>query len=708
MPARSSDMNSASGFEGTPTLASLRSLLNRILSTDSDFEAFCLDHFSEVKAQFSDGMTRVRKVSMLLESVDSVVVLARLTESFPSSVAEHANELRYVTDQTPEYRSDQARALGERLRRLYECREERSLLGDDTAQINQEILAIRRELRQGPQLQAGEYLHDGRYRLVRRIGKGGFATVWQAYDRQAKEPVAVKVLHGQWVDDIQRLERFYRGARRMAQLHHSGIVRVVDEPQEERGFHYFVIEYVPGGDLRQKVLDHQISPAEGLKIIRAVGEALSHAHQRGVIHRDVKPANVLLGAHGPALTDFDLAWAIDTTGGTQTGALGTFLYAAPEMMQDAKEVTPCADVYSLAMSAVFVLYGAEPVEMVGDRLGFLRSLVPGSGLLAVLNKATEREPQNRFQTVDEFCSALADHQAFAPHIISDLHNNENPLTISQITPGVIINDFRIMIKLGIGGMGSVYLGEHQKIGKLAAIKFMLASFTYHEGADQRFLNEARAVNHIRHPGLVDIFDFGRLHDGTLFLIMEYLDGDSLGDRIWRFGRLPLQNALPIAQHIAETLAAVHARGTIHRDVKPANVMLIPDQHTRGGERVKILDFGIAVLADSLHLEKEMWAMGTPEYMSPEQCKGSRGLSDKVDVYSLGIVLMEMLTGQIPFNSEQVNDLMMQQVAKAPPLLSELIPEIPRKLSDLVDRMLAKHPDTRPTMGEVAAELAALQ
>ena len=377
-------------------------------------------------------------------------------------------------------------------------------------------------------------------------------------------------------------------------------------------------------------------------------------------------------------------------------------------MQDAKEVTPCADVYSLAMSAVFVLYGAEPVEMVGDRLGFLRSLVPGSGLLAVLNKATEREPQDRFQTVDEFCSALADHQAFAPHIISDLHNNENPLTISQITPGVIINDFRIMIKLGIGGMGSVYLGEHQKIGKLAAIKFMLASFTYHEGADQRFLNEARAVNHIRHPGLVDIFDFGRLHDGTLFLIMEYLDGDSLGDRIWRFGRLPLQNALPIAQHIAETLAAVHARGTIHRDVKPANVMLIPDQHTRGGERVKILDFGIAVLADSLHLEKEMWAMGTPEYMSPEQCKGSRGLSDKVDVYSLGIVLMEMLTGQIPFNSEQVNDLMMQQVAKAPPLLSELIPEIPRKLSDLVDRMLAKHPDTRPTMGEVAAELAALQ
>ncbi len=431
MPARSSDMDSASDFVGTPTLASLRRLLNRILSTDSDFEAFCLDHFSEVKAQFSDGMTRVRKVSMLLESVDSVVVLTRLAESFPSSIAEHAGELLCVNDQTPEYRSDQTRELGERLRRLYECREERSVLGDDTAQINQEILAIRRELRQGPQLQAGEYLHDGRYRLVRRIGKGGFATVWQAYDRQAKEPVAVKVLHGQWADDLQRLERFYRGARRMAQLHHSGIARVIDEPQEERGFHYFVIEYVPGGDLRQKVLDHQISPAEGLKIIRIVGQALSHAHQRGVIHRDVKPANVLLGEHGPALTDFDLAWAIDTTGGTQTGALGTFLYAAPEMMQDATEVTPCADVYSLAMSAVFVLYGAEPVEMVGDRLGFLRALVPGSGLLAVLSKATEREPQNRFQTVGDFCSALADHKAFAPHTISDLHNNENPLTISQ-------------------------------------------------------------------------------------------------------------------------------------------------------------------------------------------------------------------------------------------------------------------------------------
>jgi serine/threonine protein kinase len=606
MPARSSDMDSASDFVGTPTLASLRRLLNRILSTDSDFEAFCLDHFSEVKAQFSDGMTRVRKVSMLLESVDSVVVLTRLAESFPSSIAEHAGELLCVNDQTPEYRSDQTRELGERLRRLYECREERSVLGDDTAQINQEILATRRELRQGPQLQAGEYLHDGRYRLVRRIGKGGFATVWQAYDRQAKEPVAVKVLHGQWADDLQRLERFYRGARRMAQLHHSGIARVIDEPQEERGFHYFVIEYVPGGDLRQKVLDHQISPAEGLKIIRIVGQALSHAHQRGVIHRDVKPANVLLGEHGPALTDFDLAWAIDTTGGTQTGALGTFLYAAPEMMQDATDVTPCADVYSLAMSAVFVLYGAEPVEMVGDRLGFLRALVPGSGLLAVLSKATEREPQNRFQTVNELCSALADHKEFAPHIISDLHNNENPLTISQITPGVIINDFRIIKKLGIGGMGSVYLGEHQKIGKLAAIKFLSESFTHNEETKRRFLNEARAVNHIRHSGLVDIFDFGHLHDGTLFLIMEYLHGDTLGDRIKRFGRLPLEKTLPIAQNIAEILAAVHARGIIHRDVKPANVMLIPDPHTRGGERVKILDFGVAVLADSLDIEKKCW------------------------------------------------------------------------------------------------------
>jgi serine/threonine protein kinase len=708
MPARSSDMDSASDFVGTPTLASLRRLLNRILSTDSDFEAFCLDHFSEVKAQFSDGMTRVRKVSMLLESVDSVVVLTRLAESFPSSIAEHAGELLCVNDQTPEYRSDQTRELGERLRRLYECREERSVLGDDTAQINQEILATRRELRQGPQLQAGEYLHDGRYRLVRRIGKGGFATVWQAYDRQAKEPVAVKVLHGQWADDLQRLERFYRGARRMAQLHHSGIARVIDEPQEERGFHYFVIEYVPGGDLRQKVLDHQISPAEGLKIIRIVGQALSHAHQRGVIHRDVKPANVLLGEHGPALTDFDLAWAIDTTGGTQTGALGTFLYAAPEMMQDATDVTPCADVYSLAMSAVFVLYGAEPVEMVGDRLGFLRALVPGSGLLAVLSKATEREPQNRFQTVNELCSALADHKEFAPHIISDLHNNENPLTISQITPGVIINDFRIIKKLGIGGMGSVYLGEHQKIGKLAAIKFLSESFTHNEETKRRFLNEARAVNHIRHSGLVDIFDFGHLHDGTLFLIMEYLHGDTLGDRIKRFGRLPLEKTLPIAQNIAEILAAVHARGIIHRDVKPANVMLIPDPHTRGGERVKILDFGVAVLADSLDIEEEMLVIGTPLYMSPEQYNGSHGLTDKVDVYSLGIVLFEMLTGQGPFHSKLTFEIMIQHLSQAPPLLSELMPKIPKKLSDLVNRMLAKHPDTRPTMEEVAAELAALQ
>ncbi|MCP4660499.1 MAG: protein kinase, partial [bacterium] len=199
------------------------------------------------------------------------------------------------------------RELSQALDDAYRQKEELVTAGHETTAVDGEILTLRRRIRDGGQLNAGDFLDDGRFKLIERIGHGGFATVWKAYDRKSRQPVAVKVLHGQYAQDRSRRERFFRGARQMARLQHPGVVRVIEEEGEDGGFRFFVMEYVAGGDLREAVLAERLTLEERLRILLEVGDVLDFAHRKGVIHRDVKPANILLdGAGRPKLTDFDL------------------------------------------------------------------------------------------------------------------------------------------------------------------------------------------------------------------------------------------------------------------------------------------------------------------------------------------------------------------------------------------------------------------
>jgi len=285
---------------------------------------------------------------------------------------------------------------------------ERTIAGQDTEDVREQILQIRRDIRDGVRLQTGDRLGDGRFHLLEVIGRGGFATVWKAWDEEKAGLVAVKVLHGQHVEDRSRRERFFRGARRMAELHHPGIVRVIEEHLEWGGHHYFVMEHVGGGDLRQAVLAGKLPPDRVLPLILEIGEALSYAHGRGIIHRDVKPANVLLAGDQPKLTDFDLVRAFDSTGGTQTqGYLGTFLYTAPEVLENAKEAGVTADVYSLAMTAVFAFHGKDlPPDVWRRPEAFLGKLACPAGLRDVLCHGISWEPEERPGSAAELCLDL--------------------------------------------------------------------------------------------------------------------------------------------------------------------------------------------------------------------------------------------------------------------------------------------------------------
>ena len=310
----------------------------------------------------------------------------------------------------PSYQDDMTRTLGETLERAYRRKEDVTVHGGDTREVEQEILELRRRLREGGRLKAGDFLADGSLRLLEPLGRGGFATVWKAYDRREQTLVAVKVLHGQFAEDRTRLERFFRGARKMGDLHHPNIVRVLERRVDDAGYHFFVMEYVPGGDLRQAILQQRMSPNTALPLLSKVAAALRYAHEQGVVHRDVKPANILLdGSAQPKLTDFDLVRAFDTTGGTVLGGgmMGTFLYTAPEVMDEPGEASPAADVYSLAMTIAFCLFGADlPREVWRDQPSFLRKLPCSAELRAVLEKAIADNPEQRFGSVAELVLAL--------------------------------------------------------------------------------------------------------------------------------------------------------------------------------------------------------------------------------------------------------------------------------------------------------------
>ncbi|MEN8183647.1 MAG: protein kinase, partial [Myxococcota bacterium] len=296
-----------------------------------------------------------------------------------------------------------------RLDSAYQRREELTVAGEDTTEVNAEILELRREQRHGPTLHADEYLGEGRFRLIEVIGQGGFATVWKAYDKKAGRTVAIKVLHGQLARVASRRERLFRGAKKMAELQHPHVVRVLVPEGEEQGFYYYVMEYVAGGDLYQAVTKNGLAVERALAMVESIAGALEAAHEAGLVHRDVKPQNILLRESGAvALTDFDLVQAQDTTGGTRTGAMGTVLYSAPEQNEDASRVDHRADIYSLGMTAVFCIHGKKlPQRAMFQRDAFLAGLGCEEALRGVLRRAVELQAEDRFERMSDFRTELA-------------------------------------------------------------------------------------------------------------------------------------------------------------------------------------------------------------------------------------------------------------------------------------------------------------
>jgi serine/threonine protein kinase len=262
--------------------------------------------------------------------------------------------------------------------------------------------------------------------------------------------------------------------------------------------------------------------------------------------------------------------------------------------------------------------------------------------------------------------------------------------------GATVGNYQVLQKIGSGAMGNVFLAHHPVIGKRVALKVIHPELASNEEMIARFFNEARAVTQIGHENIVDVQDFGQTPDGDSFIVMELLEGFSLGDKLKSEGHLSIPRATHIALQLADGLAAAHARGIIHRDIKPDNIFLIP----RGGDPdfVKILDFGLAKLSGPSqamsHQTKTGSLLGTPHYMAPEQAENVKKVDHRADVYSLGCILFQMVTGRVPFPGEGFGEVLVRHVREPPPLPSRLNPAVPPALEKIVLHALAKKPEFR--------------
>jgi serine/threonine-protein kinase len=272
---------------------------------------------------------------------------------------------------------------------------------------------------------------------------------------------------------------------------------------------------------------------------------------------------------------------------------------------------------------------------------------------------------------------------------------------------VLAEKFRIEALIGEGGMGSVYRGVQLSIGRPVAIKLIAGAVASHPECIKRFRREAEAMALLTHPNTVRLYDFGA-ERGELYMVMELLEGEDLADCLARKGALAPREAIDILRQVLAALSEAHALGIVHRDLKPANVFLsrVPD----GQVFAKVMDFGIAGIQQDTGRTKLTLAgsvLGTPAYMAPEQAQGNP-VDARSDLYSLGILLFEMLTGNTPFVADSVVHLLLAQVSQAPPRLAALRPELPlvQALQALLDQLLEKAPDERPA--SAAAALALLE
>jgi serine/threonine protein kinase len=541
------------------------------------------------------------------------------------------------------------------------------------------------------------------YDILEEIDSGGMGVVYKARNKQLGIVVALKVVRGGKGEEASVLARFRVEARAVARLNHPQVVRLYEYGQHS-GLPYFTMECVEGGSLAKRLASGSLPPVEAATLVATLARAMHYVHEQHIVHRDLKPANVLLAMEGtPKIADFGLAKHLDRDfklTRTKT-AMGTASYMAPEQIRGAKEVSRAADIYSLGAILYETLTGRPPFraetyeltvhQVLSEEVVPPTRLRPGvpPDLEAICLKCLEKEPGDRYHAADALADDLDRFLAGEP-IASSTTGNQDRRRRWAPTGRPEIPNYEILGRLAEGAMGVVYAARQLSADRIVALRVLTPGATVLSEQAANFLEAAKAVAELSHPNIAEVYEVGA--DGDSFYIsMELLEGGDLDQRLGGKRSTPTE-AAQLTFLLAGALDHAHGEGIVHRDIKPANVLF-----TTAGTP-KLTDFGLAHQIDyDLAQTRARAIQTTPAYMAPEQATGNlKAIGPATDIYSLGCVLYEMLTGRPPYRGENLLDMLQRAVNEPPLPPSKLWSDIPPALEAICLKCLEKQPAKRYT------------
>jgi serine/threonine protein kinase/tetratricopeptide (TPR) repeat protein len=559
-------------------------------------------------------------------------------------------------------------------------------------------------------VEVGQVLGE-RYEILKRLGEGGMGAVYKARDHELDRLVALKVIRPELAGHPDILRRFKQELILARQVTHKNVVRIFDLGSAD-GRKFITMDYIEGRDLKSILVERgKLPPAEVVPIFQQICRGLEAAHVEGVVHRDLKPQNVMVDEAGRVwLMDFGLARSMELAGLTRTGVLmGTPDYMSPEQAR-AEKVDARSDLFSLGIIVYEMLIGELPfqadtlmaklLQRVQQNATPVTQIDPSipAALGAVVSKCLERDVAKRYQTIREILDDLSANvestQTQSPASTgasetgatsADLSN----LSLSALGPGSQFGPrYRIDAEIGEGGMGKVYKAYDSDLDRTVALKLIRSELARDASSLQRFKQELLLASRISHRNILRIHDLGDV-GGVKFISMAYIQGMDLHELIAQMGKLQTERVVNIAKQLAGALEAAHAEGVVHRDLKPRNVLITVDDH------VYVSDFGLAksLDAETTAMTRVGEVLGTPRYMSPEQAE-SKTADHRSDIYSLGVILYEMATGEVPFTAESSLQVMFQHVQQTPKDPRLLNPETPEYLAIIILKCLEKDPAAR--------------